>query len=40
MFFFVQENQKNKVGVYQQIPLRFFKKYSIDEYEEALGQVI
>ena len=40
-WFSVQEKQKKeKVGVRKQISFRLFKKYSADEYEKALSQVI
>ena len=29
-----------KRGIHRQISFRSFKKYSVDEYEKALGQVI
>ena len=35
-----KKTKKEKVGIYKQISFRSFKKYSVDEYEKALGQVI
>ena len=33
-------SKKEKVGIHKQISFRSFKKYSVKEYEETLGQVI
>ena len=40
MIFSTRKTKKEKVGVRKQISFRSFKKYSVDEYEKALGQVI
>ena len=34
------KKNKKKVSVHKQISFRSFKKYSVDEYKKALGQVI
>ena len=35
-----KKTKKQKVGVHNQISFRSFKKYSVGEYEKALGQVM
>ena len=40
MIFCTRKTKKEKLGVHKQISFRSFKKYSVDEYEKALGQVI
>ena len=40
MIFCTRKTKKEKAGVHKQISFRSFKKYSVDEYEKALGQVI
>ena len=40
MIFHTRKTKKEKVGVHKQISFRSFKKYSVDEYEKALDQVI
>ena len=40
MIFCARKTKKEKVGIHKQISFRSFKKYSVEEYEKALGQVI
>ena len=40
MIFCGRKTKKEKLGIHKQISFRSFKKYSIEEYEKALGQVI
>ena len=35
-----RKTKKEKVGIHKQISFRSFKKYSVNEYEKAQGQVI
>ena len=40
MIFCGRKTNKEKLGIHKQISFRSFKKYSVEEYEKALGQVI
>ena len=40
MTFCTGKTKKEKVGVHKHISFRSFKKYLVDEYEKALGQLI
>ena len=40
MIFCTRTTKKEKVDAHKQIYFRAFKKYSVDEYEKALGQVL
>ena len=40
MIFCTRKTKKEKVGIHKQISFRSFKKYSVEDYEKALGQVI
>ena len=37
---FLQEKERREIGVHRQISFRSFKKYSVDEYANALDRVI
>ena len=39
MIFCTRKIKKKKVGSHKQVSFRFFKTYSVDEYEKALGKV-
>ena len=42
MIFCTRKTKKEKVGIHnhQQIFIRSYKEYSVDDYENALGQII